>query len=48
MWTICEICGALVAEHQRHADWHAALFVPTPPAPSEPGPAPDPNPEEVL
>lgn len=32
MWTMCEICGAVVADQERHDQWHASL-TPTEPEP---------------
>lgn len=29
MWDVCEICGAVVANVQRHELWHAAMDPPT-------------------
>lgn len=41
MWIYCDICGAVVALVDLHADWHAARGE-TPPTPT---PTPTPLPE---
>lgn len=55
MWIVCPLCGALVAEHERHETWHAAngehypgkepVIDPEPPVDPEPDPLPAPDPE---
>lgn len=38
MWTICALCGAVVADEAVHTDWHTAHgdTLPTPAATTDP------------
>lgn len=45
MWIYCDICGAVVALVDLHADWHAARGEHLP---ITPAPEPEPTPEEVV
>ena len=44
MTPICEECGALMGDEQKHLDWHKTI-VRSELAPGEPAPEPEPIPE---
>jgi hypothetical protein len=50
MWSVCEQCGAVVAEADRHEGWHALtgieLELPAPAAQTVPEPGDEDNPAE--
>lgn len=47
MWTVCDLCGALVADEALHAAWHYPVGADHRPIP-EPEPEPDSEPGTDL